>query len=231
MIPIKKQQQPRKLLRRLMTGCSIFVLSFLGWIGFIYLQQTTHAEPDQVYIMGTIGSYVFVFIFLLLLLYFIFSFVKLRCQPERLKRRFYIFVAFYLIASPLVLLCFDNYLLVTAKGIHYNPFLTVEGNKIKEWNQIEKLVLDYEIKNIPPKTHEDLRLRYMLYFKDGSTVDLNNVNSPLYKKSEFITIHRVLLKYKVPIQIMRPLPPSFQDKDSFIYQLFHQQYRPDDSRR
>ncbi|RAL25580.1 hypothetical protein [Thermoflavimicrobium daqui] len=221
--------QPSKwanFLRLLVKGCLIFLLALIGWIGFIFLQQKSHSEPDQVYIMGTVGSYIFLFLFLVLLFYFIFSFFALRQQAERLKRKFYIFVVFYLITSPLVLLSFDNYLLVTTKGIQYNSFFSVEGEPLKEWKQIEKLVLDYEVKQIPTQTSDDLRLRYILYFRDGSTVDLNHLNSPLYKRSEFITIHRVLLKYKVPIQIIRPLPNTFKDQSSFIYKLFHHQYQP-----
>jgi amino acid transporter len=219
------KRRSSRLRTRLLHGILILLLATLFWIGFIFAQQYNYSEPDQVYIMGTVSSFILVFVFLLLLFYFIFSFIRLRKQPDQLKKRFYLFTVFYLIASPLVLLSFDNYLLVTARGIQYNPMFNIEGKKIRNWEQIEKLVLDYDINYTPTRKQEDLRLRYIIYFKDGFKVDLNNPNSPLFKDSEFLTIHRVLLKYKVPIQVIRPLPTTFEDKNSFIYQLFRQPHK------
>jgi hypothetical protein len=190
------------------------------WIGFVILQQVNYSEPDQVYLMGTTFSYAYVYVFLCLVIFFIFSFFKHRLNPEKLKRHFIFFAAFYLLGAPLVILSFDNYLLVTPKGMVYNPFFAVEDMKVTRWRDIEQVTLDYTEKRQPVRGAQDLRLRYIVHFKDGPVVDLNNYNSPLYTAEQFKTIHRAILKHHVEVVVRRPLPPTVE-KDSFIYEIFH----------
>lgn len=115
---------------------------------------------------------------------------------------------------------FDNYLLVTPRGITYNQFLKIKDEKIKGWSDIDRVVLDYE--QSPWFPNEQIRLKYIIKFKDGTTVDLNNYNSPLFEASEFLVIHRVIVNHEVPIEKKKPLPKQFEESpDSFIYQLYH----------
>jgi amino acid transporter len=197
------------------------VIATTGWIVFIIIQQYTYSEPDQVYLMGTIISYSFAFFFLCVVMFFIFSFIKHRNNPDRLKRRFLVFAAFYLISSPFVIMSFDNYLLVTPKGVAYNEFFRLDDRQLKQWIDIEQVVLDYQIVHIPLYKDKDFRLKYIIYFKDGRSVDLNNLNSPLYDAEQLKAIHRVLLKHKVPIKIAHALPEEIKNTDSFTYEMFH----------
>ncbi|MBA4492740.1 hypothetical protein ACFO25_09405 [Paenactinomyces guangxiensis] len=204
-------------LLRLMLG---FAIATIAWILFIILQQVSYSEPDQVYLMGTTISYAFVFAFFCMVIFFIFSFFKHRYNPDQLKRRFFVFAAFYLICSPLVILSFDNYLLVTPKGMAYNQFLQLEDAKVQRWRDIQQVALDYQVIQRPVRREEDIRLRYLVYFKDGPVIDLNNYNSPLYAAQQFKSIHRVIIKEKVPVK-KRPLPKEFAEKNSFIYEMYH----------
>jgi hypothetical protein len=125
--------------------------------------------------------------------------------------------------GPLTVLGFDNYLLVTQKGIQYNTFLKIEDAKVRGWHEISSLELDYQIdqkKNT--YTQNDLRLLFILRFDDGSMVDLNNYNSPLYRRDQFLKIYEVLKKNDVPIHIKKTLPKQFNDRESYFHQLFSQ---------
>ncbi|WP_124728097.1 hypothetical protein [Staphylospora marina] len=192
------------------------------WIGFIALQQINYSQPDQVYLMGTTLSLGYVFLFLCLVVFFIFTFFKHRNNPGILKSRFLLFSAFYLVGAPLVLLAFDNYLLVTPKGMAYNPFFHVEDMKVTRWRDIEEVTLDYQEKRLPVKSASDVRLRYIIQFRDGPVVDLNHYNSPLYTAEQFLTIHRTILKHGVPVNIARSLPDTVETS-SFIYRMFYYQ--------
>lgn len=205
-----------KPLLQLILGLSIATAT---WVLFVFLQWFNYSEPDQVYLVGAIISYGFVYLFLCGVVFFIFSFIKHRRNPDVLKRRFFIFSAFYLLLSPLVIMSFDNYLLVTPKGIAYNQFLKIKDEKIKEWSDIDRVILDY--KQSPWLQDKQIRLQYIVKFKDGTTVDLNNYNSPLFEAKEFMGIHRVMVKHGVIIEQKRPLPKQFDNPGSFIYEIFH----------
>lgn len=196
------------------------VVAGIAWVLFIALQQINYSVPDQVYLMGATISYAFVFLFFCVVMFFIFSFMKHRSHPQKIKRRFYIFAVFYLIGSPLVIMSFDNYLLVTPKGLAYNEFLRLEDTKVKRWKDIKEVVLDYHEVDLPFRQKNELRLRYILIFRDGTSVDLNHYNSPLYDAEDFKSIHRVIIKQGVPVKIARPLPEKVRE-DTFIYEMFH----------
>jgi hypothetical protein len=187
---------------------------------YFILQQVTYSEPDKVYLMGTKISYLFPFFFMCVVVFFLFSFIKHRSHPEKLKRRFIAFTVFYLLASPLVILSFDNYLQITRKGIVYNRFWTIGDSDVRRWKEIDEVVLDYREKRFPVRDERDLRLRYIVRFKNGPEIDLNNYNSPLYQPEEFKAIHRAILKYGVKVRIAQPLP-AFVHPHSFLYELFH----------
>ncbi|SEM67444.1 hypothetical protein [Lihuaxuella thermophila] len=211
----------RKLLSWFLKLVSGLLLSGIAWILFVALQQIYYSEPDQVYLMGTTISYAFVYVFLCIVIFFVFSFLKLRFNPDKLKRRFFVFAAFYLVCSPLVILAFDNYLLVTPKGMVYNKFLSVGDGKVKRWREISQVELDYQVTAFPFQRENRVRLRYFVHFKDGPTVDLNHYNSPLYDADQFKAIHRVLLKQGVPVKLKRPLPEKYAKENPFVYEMFH----------
>ncbi|TCS92353.1 hypothetical protein [Hazenella coriacea] len=205
-----------KPLLQLILGLSI---ATAAWILFVFLQWFNYSEPDQVYLVGAIISYGFVYLFLCGVVFFIFTFIKHRKKPDVLKKRFFIFSAFYLLLSPLVIMSFDNYLLVTPKGIAYNQFLKIKDEKVKGWSEIDRVVLDYQQSTWLP--NEQIRLQYIIKFKDGTTIDLNNYNSPLFEAKEFMGIHRVMVNHGVLIEKKRPLPKHLEKPDTFIYQIFH----------
>lgn len=125
--------------------------------------------------------------------------------------------------GPLTVLGFDNYLLLTHKGIQYNTFFNIEDAKVREWHEINHLELDYilnEHKNT--YTQDDLRLLFTIRFDDGTSVDLNNYNSPLYRKDQFLKIIAVLKKNDIPIKVKKPLPKELKDSESYLHQLFSQ---------
>jgi hypothetical protein len=209
------------MLSLLFKWVSGLLLSGIAWILFVALQQMYYSEPDQVYLMGTTISYAFVYVFLCSVIFFIFSFLKLRLNPEKLKRRFIVFAAFYLVCSPLVILAFDNYLLVTPKGMIYNEFLSLGDGKVKRWREIRQVELDYQVSALSLQQEKRVRLRYFVYFKDGQKIDLNNYNSPLYDADQFKALHRVLLKQGVQVKVKRPLPEEYAKENPFIYEMFH----------
>jgi hypothetical protein len=190
------------------------------WVLYFILQQVTYSEPDKVYLMGTVISYSFPFFFMCVVVFFFFSFIKHRSNPDKLKRRFIVFTVFYLLTSPLVILSFDNYLQVTPKGIAYSRFWSIGDGDVRRWKEIDEVVLDYREKHFPVRDERDLRLRYIVRFKNGPEIDLNNYNSPLYQAKEFKAIHRAILKHGVNVRIARPLP-AVVHPHSFLYELFH----------
>ncbi|MFC7443303.1 hypothetical protein [Laceyella putida] len=195
------------------------IIATLLWVAFIYYQLENYAEPDQVYLMGTPFAYGFVFLFLCGVVFFVIAFFQMRQDPRKLRRTFLVFACGYLIASPLVILAFDNYLLVSPKGIAYNPLFNLDDAKIKRWRDIEQVVLDYDYERLPINQDQHLRLRYIIYFKDNTKIDLNSYNSPLYRQSEFEAIHRTILNNKIPVKTMRPLPDDVTP-DTFIYKMY-----------
>lgn len=193
------------------------------WVLYILLQQWNYKKEEQVYLIGTNLSYSISFIFFLFLVLFVLSFIQNRFDAKKLRIRFILFSIYYLIMGPLTVLGFDNYLLVTQKGIQYNTFFKIEDAKVREWHEISSLELDYQIdqkKNT--YTQDDLRLLFILRFDDGSMVDLNNYNSPLYRRDQFLKIYEVLVKNDVPIHIKKTLPKQYNDPESYFHQLFSQ---------
>jgi hypothetical protein len=209
----------RKFLSFLLKGVIVLAIAFAAWILFFYFQQINYMEPDQVYLSGTIFSHAFVFLFLCMVVYFVFLFIRYRHQPDKIKRLFFLFSFLYLLSSPFVILAFDNYLLVTRTGINYNEFWSLEDAKVKRWQDIDQVVLDYRPELLPFSTSR-YRLVYIVRFKDGQKVDLNNYNSPLYDAKQFIAIHRTLIKQGVPVKIRRPLP-SDVNPQSLLSQIYH----------
>jgi hypothetical protein len=125
--------------------------------------------------------------------------------------------------GPLTVLGFDNYLLLTQKGIQYNTFFNIEDAKVREWHEINHLELDYILSEQKSTyTSDDLRLLFTIRFDDGTAVDLNNYNSPLYRKDQFLKILAVLKKNDIPIKIKKPLPKELNDSESYLHQLFSQ---------
>lgn len=206
------------LLKLLRTSFIIAVI----WITFVYFQQVNYSEPDQVYLLGTHVAYFIVFVFALLFTIFFFRILKHRYNPKKLKKWFYLFSVFYLLMSPLVVLSFDNYFLVTQRGLLYNSFFSLDNDEIYRWEDIDKLTLDYHQEKTPAKSGNDLRLKFIVHFKGGPSVDLNNYNSPLYKKGQFEIIFRKLTKNGVPVEIARPLPETYQDPYSLVNELYLQ---------
>ncbi|UWE03095.1 alkaline shock response membrane anchor protein AmaP [Laceyella sacchari] len=196
------------------------IVSTLLWIAFIYYQLENYAEPDQVYLMGTPFAYGFVFLFLCGVVFFVIAFFRMRQHPQKLRRTFLVFASLYLVSSPLVILAFDNYLLVTPKGIAYNTLFSLDDAKVKRWRDIDQVVLDYDYERWPFHDDRHLRLKYMVYFKDNTMIYLNGYNSPLYKQTEFEALHRTILNNKIRVKTMRPLPPDVTP-DSFIYKMYH----------
>lgn len=210
----------RKKLRIVLLFLLSLFLSALVWLGFVAFQHVNYSEPDQIYFMGTALSYGFVYFFFLVVINFLITFYIYRHQPEKLKISFIIFAVFYLIFAPLVILSFDNYLLVTPKGLVYNEFWDIEDTKVKRWRDIKQVELDYTREKLSLFRNEKWRLKYLVYFHDGQVVDLNHYNSPLYSAEEFHAIHRTMIKQNVPIKNKRPLPPDISEK-SFIYEMFN----------
>lgn len=214
----------RKSVRILLTLLFAVIIASLAWLGFVAYQHVNYSEPDQIYLMGTTLSYSLVFFFFLGVVFFLISFFRHRHHPEKLKWRFIVFAVFYLIASPLVILSFDNYLLVTPKGIAYNEFFSLEDAKVKRWRDIDQVELDYNNEKLSWLRNEPWRLKYVVHFHDGQVVDLNHYNSPLYSAEEFKALHRTMIKQSVPIKKRRPLPPEV-GKDTFVYEMYHYQVK------
>jgi hypothetical protein len=199
------------------------LISAVLWVLYILTQQWNYQKPEQVYLIGTNLSYGLSFLFFFLLILFVLSFIHHRFDAKKLRIRFIFFSIFYLIMGPLTVLGFDNYLLLTQKGIQYNTFFNIEDAKLREWHEINQLELDYiinEQKNT--YTQDDLRLLFTIRFDDGTSVDLNNYNSPLYRKDQFLKIIAVLKKNDIPIKMKKPLPKELKDSESYLYQLFSQ---------
>lgn len=199
------------------------LISAALWVLYILTQQWNYQKPEQVYLIGTNLSYGLSFLFFFLLILFLLSFIHNRFNAKKLRLRFILFSCFYLIMGPLTVLGFDNYLLLTQKGIQYNTFFNIEDAKVREWHEINHLELDYilsEHKNT--YTQDDLRLLFTIRFDDGTSVDLNNYNSPLYRKDQFLKIIAVLKKNDIPIKIKKPLPRELNDSESYLRQLFSQ---------
>jgi hypothetical protein len=197
------------------------IISAVLWVLYILMQQWNYQKPDQVYLIGTNLSYGLSFLFFFVLIIFLLSFIQHRFDAKKLRVRFIFFSIFYLIMGPLTLLGFDNYLLLTQKGIAYNNFFDIEDAKIKEWHEINQLELDYMInehKNI--YTQDDLRLLFTIRYDDGTSIDLNNYNSPLYRRDQFLKIYSVLKKNDILIKVKNPLPKNFHDADSYLNTLF-----------
>jgi hypothetical protein len=197
------------------------IISAVLWVLYILTQQWNYQKPEQVYLIGTNLSYGLSFLFFFLLILFVFSFIEHRFDPKKLRVSFILFSIFYLIMGPLTVLGFDNYLLLTQKGIQYNTFFNIEDSKVREWHEINHLELDYiinEEKDIYKQ--DDLRLLFKIRFDDGSSVELNNYNSPLYRRDQFLKIFAVLQKNDIPVKIKKPLPKQLKDPESYLYHLF-----------
>ena len=195
------------------------IISIILFIIFFLLQRYNYAEPDQVYLMGTKIGYLFVFLFFFIVTYFFLSFIKHRHHPQRLKKRFFIFSAIYMLLAPLVILSFDNYLLITKKGLVYNRFFNLKNEKVHNWKEIESVTLDYQVDRFPNrKTH--VKFYYLITFHNGTQIDLNNLNSPLYQAKEFRSIHNVIKKHRIPIYIKKPFPSDLKNDYPFYYELF-----------
>jgi hypothetical protein len=210
----------RKILFLILKTLFVAILAGIAWWIYVLAQQWSYSKKDQLYLVGTNASYLIAYIFIFVVIFFILSFIHHRNHPQKLKKRFIIFTLFYLLSSPFVIFGFDNYLLITPKGIQYNQFFDLEGSFLREWKDIDQLILDYEILHKPTRTHKDLRLKFILQFKDGSQIDLNNYNSPLYKGEEFVMIYRALVKAGVTVKVNRPLPKEFSEPKSYLYELF-----------
>ncbi len=208
-----------KLLKTASKLLIAFAIAGLSWILFVYMQLENYKDPEQVYLMGTPIAYAFVFFFLYVVVLFICSFIKNRSCPVKLKRHFFLFSFFYLISGILVILSFDNYLLVTPRGVGYSYFFQIEDMQFHRWQDIDYVELDYKPEQLTLMS-EKLRLQYHIHFKDGTHYNLNGYNSPLYDADQFKAIHRTLLRENVPVSIKRPLP-EYVSTDSFIYEMFH----------
>lgn len=195
------------------------LIATILFVLFFYVQRYNYTEPEQVYLMGTKIGYVFVFVFLFIVTFFIFSFVKHRKDPIRLKKRFFLFSSIYMLLAPLVVLSFDNYLIVTKKGLAYNRFFSLSNEKIHSWKEIEKVTLDYVVHR-PPNKKPEVKLHYYITYHNQTRIDINNKNSPLYQDKEFEAIHNVIKKHRVPIQIQKPLPPDLAKLYPFYAKLF-----------
>lgn len=204
------------LLTRCAQGLGISIILF---VIFFLIQRYNYSEPDQVYLMGTKIGYLFVFIFFYIVTFFIFSFIKHRKNPLQLKRRFFIFSAIYILLAPLVILSFDNYLIVTKRGLAYNRFFSLTNEKIHNWKEIEKVTLDHSIYRFPNKKPK-VKLHYIITFHRGTFIDLNNNNSPLYQAKEFKAIHNVIIKHRIPIHIKKPFPDELKEEFPFYHALF-----------
>ncbi|WP_028777770.1 hypothetical protein [Shimazuella kribbensis] len=199
------------------------ILSAVLWVLYILTQQWNYQKPEQVYLIGTNLSYGLSFLFFFLLILFVFSFIEHRFDPKKLRVSFILFSIFYLIMGPLTVLGFDNYLLLTQKGIQYNTFFNIEDSKVREWHEINHLELDYIINEEKEVyNQDDLRLLFKIRFDDGSSVELNNYNSPLYRRDQFLKIFTVLQKNDIPVKIKKPLPKQLKDPESYLYPLFSQ---------
>ncbi|MDQ0417627.1 hypothetical protein J2Z48_001800 [Croceifilum oryzae] len=203
----------------------LFKLSLLAiltggiWVLLMYAQQINYHVPNQSYLMSTHLSYTIFFIFALLLPIFLYNIFRNRKRVTALKRSFYLFTAFYLIMAPTVVLAFDNYLLATPHGITYNTFMSINQNEIEEWSSIEKLTLDYsEESSFTGKS--GYRLKFIVDSKDRDPIDLNNYNSPLYKKGQFLIIYERIASHGVPIEIARPLPKEGVDPNSLVAEIY-----------
>lgn len=209
--------------RRIFTWfCKLALLAILTggiWVLLIYAQQINYNVPDQVYLMSTHLSYTIFFIFALLLPIFLYFIFRNRKEIKALKRSFYLFTVFYFIMGPSVVFAFDNYLLVTHRGILYNTFTSMDENEIVEWSNIEKLTLDYS-EDKTKQGKKDYRLKFILDLKDKAPIDLNNYNSPLYLKGQFLIIYEKIISYGVPVEIARPLPESDYDPNSLISEIY-----------
>lgn len=212
-----------KFIRIMLTWiCKLALLAILTggiWVLLLYAQQTNYSVPDQVYLISTHLSYTIFFIFALLLPIFLYCIFRNRKEIKALKRSFYLFALFYLIMAPLVVLAFDNYLLVTHRGVLYNTFTSMDENEIEEWSNIEKLTLDYSEEKTK-QGKQDYRLKFILYLKDRAPIDLNNYNSPLYKKGQFLIIYEKIVSYSVPVEIARPLPTGNHDPNSLVSEIY-----------
>lgn len=198
-----------------------FMISIILFIIFFLLQRYNYAEPDQVYLMGTKAGYLFVFLFFFIVTYFFLSFIKHRHHPQRLKKRFFIFSGIYMLLAPLVILSFDNYLMITKKGLVYNRFFSLKNEKIHSWKEIENVTLDYQLDSSSGEKPK-VRFYYLVTFHNGTQINLNNINSPLYQAKEFRSIHNVIKKHRIPIYIKKPFPAELKDTYPFYYELFHE---------
>lgn len=193
------------------------------WVGFIFLQQWNYTKPHQVYLLGTNAAYGISFMFFFGLILFLFSFLQNRFDARKLKNRFILFAVFYLIMGPLTLLGFDNYLLITQEGIQYNPFFAVEDAKIHNWQEIQQVDLNYILNNHKKVYQEsDIRISFIVHFEDGTSVNLNDYNSPLYRLGQFVKLYQVIKKNDIPIKVISPLPKELHTPNSYLYQLFSQ---------
>ncbi|TCP61529.1 hypothetical protein [Baia soyae] len=208
-----------RLVRWLLRLSLLAVLTGGTWILLMYAQQINYRVRDQSYLMSTHLSYTIFFIFALLLPIFLYNIFRNRKRVAALKRSFYLFTAFYLIMAPIVVLAFDNYLLATPHGITYNTFTSLNQNEIEEWSSIEKLTLDYS-KESSLTGKGGYRLQFIVDSKNRDPIDLNNYNSPLYKKGQFLIIYERIASHGVPIEIARPLPKEGVDPDSLVAEIY-----------
>lgn len=209
----------------IMWRCLIgLMVSVILFIIFFLAQRYNYSEPEQVYLMGTKIGYVFVFLFNFIVTFFLFSFIKHRKNPLKLKRRFFLFSFIYMLLAPLVILSFDNYLIVTKHGLAYNRFFSIANEKVHSWKEIDKVTLDYTIHRTTDKKTK-VKFYYYVTFHNGPRIDLNNKNSPLYQAKEFQAIHNVIVKHQIPIQVTKPFPEELKKEYPFYYHLFQTHYK------
>lgn len=196
-------------------GCLICILLFAI---FFFAQRYNYQEPDQVYFMGTKACYFFIAIFLTVVTFFLFSFIKHRKDHVRLKHRFIAFSVFYLLCGILVILSFDNYLVITKKGLTYNTFFQLNAEEIRPWSEIEEARISCKMVQTSKKEPE-VRFTFLIIYENGPVINLNHWNSPLYEAKEFQSLYNALIQHQVPIQIQETLSPELADKYPFYAAL------------
>lgn len=205
----------RSFLLRFFIGCCTSLFLF---VIFFFAQRYNYSEPDLAYFMGTKASYFFFALFLSVVTIFIFSFIKHRHNHLQLKRRFIIFSSFYLLCAIFVIFSFDSYLLVSKKGVAYNPFFSIEKTEVRPWKEIEQATLECKVNRLSDKKTR-VTFHFLVDFEYGPSIDLNSYNSPLYQKEEFRSIYNALVQNHVPIHVKKDLPSDLASQYPFFAQI------------
>ncbi|SHE71385.1 hypothetical protein SAMN05444392_102485 [Seinonella peptonophila] len=209
---------------RFLIGC---LISFALFVLFFFAQRYNYAEPDQVYFFGTKGGYFIIALFLTVVTFFLFSFIKHRRNHIRLRRNFIIFSIFYLLCGMLVILSFDNYLLVSKKGLSYNSFFSVEKTDVRAWREIDQAVIDCKVMRFPHKKPR-ISFSFLVNFRNGPVIDLNSPNSPLFKAEEFQSIYNAMRQHQVPIYVKKPFPTDLEKEYPFYANMCGKQVMEDE---